>query len=347
MSTTPAPRDRSDSLSLNEVLDEKLPARPNNDLESQLLKSVAPPEYSVSATRKLICLTIYFVLNLALTLSNKLVLQAAKYPWLLTFTHSSTTTLGCFLLQRMGYFQSIKLSSRDNITLAAFSCLFTANIATSNISLGVVSIPFHQVLRSTVPVVTIVIYRFVYGRHYNQQTYWTMLPLVGGVGLATFGDYYFTPRGFSLTFLGVLLAAIKSIASNRLMTGRNMSALELLYRMSPLAAVQSLTCAYVEGELGQAKGRFDTGELLTKGFLFLVITNMLMAFMLNSFSFYTNKIAGALTISVCANLKQVLTIAIGIVMFGVQVSPIHGVGMLIALVGAAWYSKVELDTKRE
>jgi hypothetical protein len=33
-----------------------------------------------------------------------------------------------------------------------------------------------------------------------------------GVGLATFGDYYFTMIGFMLTLFGVVLAAIKVIA---------------------------------------------------------------------------------------------------------------------------------------
>lgn len=36
-----------------------------------------------------------------------------------------------------------------------------------------------------------------------------MVPLTLGVGLATYGDYYFTNVGFILTLAGVVLAAIK------------------------------------------------------------------------------------------------------------------------------------------
>ncbi|KXT15919.1 hypothetical protein AC579_1438 [Pseudocercospora musae] len=347
-------RDRHDSLALGDTVDEKstekvtLLARHNGNLESQVQTANLPHEYGVSRTRKIVCLSLYFVLNLGLTLSNKVVLQSAKYPWLLTAVHAGTTTLGCAVLQRMGFFQCTKLSSKDNMVLVAFSCLFTANIATSNISLGLVSVPFHQVLRSTVPAVTIVIYRMVYGRSYSRQTYWTMLPLIGGVGLATFGDYYFTPEGFLLTFLGVLLAAIKSIASNRLMTGSlSLSALEILYRMSPLAAAQSLACAFARGEITAVKTRFDSGELITNGAITVLATNALMAFMLNGMSFYTNKVTGALTISVCANLKQILTIVLGITMFSVVIAPLHAVGLVVAIAGAAWYSKAELDAKRD
>lgn len=220
---------------------------------------------------------------------------------------------------------------------------------------GLVSVPFHQVLRSTVPIVTILIYRWIYNRHYTRQIYLTMIPLISGVSLATFGDYYFTPTGFALTFVGVLLAAIKSISSNRMMTGTlHLSALEILYRMSPLAAVQSLVCAGVIGEVGDARREFFASgrffNLTTEkgnGFVMMLVLNALMAFLLNGISFYTNKIAGALTISVCANLKQILTILLGIVLFHVHVTPVHGLGMVVALVGAAWYSKAELDAKRE
>ena len=336
--------------------------RPEESLESQ---GEIPLEYRATTLRKAACLILYFALNLGVTLSNKAVLQTARYPWLLTAIHAATTWLGCFFLKRTNSFHCTKLSSEDNMKLVAFSCLFTANIATSNVSLsvsedlhymndsltdasGLVSVPFHQVLRSTVPVVTILIYRWVYGRSYNHQTYWTMVPLVAGVGLATFGDYFFTYSGFALTFLGVLLAAIKSIASNRLMTGTlNLSALEILYRMSPLAAVQSLVCAITIGEFSNVKADYAGGQLFTDGFVIMLTINALMAFMLNGISFYTNKIAGALTISVCANLKQVLTILLGIIMFKVSISPVHGLGMAIALAGAAWYSKAELDANRE
>ena len=73
-----------------------------------------------------------------------------------------------------------------------------------------VSVPFHQIARSTSPVCTIMIYRVFYSRTYSQQTYLSLIPIIAGVGLATFGDYYFTALGFTLTFLGVVLASIKA-----------------------------------------------------------------------------------------------------------------------------------------
>ena len=69
--------------------------------------------------------------------------------------------------------------------------------------------PFHQILRSTTPIFTILIYRLRYNRSYSTRTYLSLIPIVVGVGYATYGDYYFTPIGFLLTLLGVILAAVK------------------------------------------------------------------------------------------------------------------------------------------
>ena len=97
----------------------------------------------------------------------------------------------------------------ENFVLAAFSTLFTVNIAMSNVSLAMVSIPFHQIMRSTTPVFTILIFRVWFGRKYSKMTYLSLIPVVAGVGLATYGDYYFSSLGFTLTLIGVLLASVK------------------------------------------------------------------------------------------------------------------------------------------
>jgi hypothetical protein len=328
------------------LLDEK-------DLEAQQYaesraapQPTAPAEYHTPVNHKLIFLGLYFILNLGLTLSNKAVMQTAKFPWLLTVMHSSATSIGCCALAATGHLRLSKLDIKEHVILVAFSCLFTLNIAVSNVSLALVSVPFHQVLRSTTPVATIIIYRMVYNRTYSQQTYLSMIPLIFGVGLATAGDYYFTLVGFTLTLLGVLLAAIKSVATNRLMTGSlALGALELLFRMSPLAAVQCLFYAAASGELTGFSAALNDGTF-SYAFLLMLGLNAFMAFCLNIVSFQTNKVAGALTVSVCGNLKQSLTILLGIMLFNVRVTALNGVGTLITMAGAAYYSSVELATKR-
>ena len=200
-------------------------------------------------------------------------------------------------------------------------------------------------MRSTCPVFTVLIYRFLYSRSYSTPTYISLIPIIFGVGLTTYGDYYFTTLGFFLTLLGVLLASAKTVASNRLMTGGlALGPLEILLRLSPLAALQSLLFAIVTGEAGAFLAWLRQGNI-TPHCAFSLAGNGSLAFLLNVTSFYTNKLAGALTITVCANMKQCLTIMVGVLAFNVHVGVLNGCGMVVALIGAGVYSKVELDSK--
>jgi hypothetical protein len=122
-------------------------------------------------------------------------------------------------------------------------------------------------------------------------------------------------------------------------------ALEILLRMSPLAAMQSLLYAYLTGEVTLFRSYVQSGSF-TRPVAAALLGNGLLAFLLNISSFQTNKLAGALTITVCGNVKQCLTILLGIALFHVQVGAVNGFGMAIALGGAAWYSKVELGSKK-
>lgn len=303
-------------------------------------------EHTIPLRSKLLFLAAYFALNLGLTLSNKALLGKAKFPWLLTTLHASSTSIGCFLWMGFGSLKLTRLGRQENLVLVAFSVLFTLNIAISNVSLSMVSVPFHQIMRSTCPIVTIWIYRLVYGRTYSKSTYFSMIPLILGVALATAGDYYCTLIGFVLTALGVVLAAVKTVATNRLMTGSlALSAMEVLLRMSPLAAIQCVVYATITGEVTRFRQAYSEGQF-SNSFGLALAANAVIAFALNLVSFQTNKVAGALTMTVCANVKQALTIALGIVLFHLEVGPLNAVGTVITMVGAVWYSKVELDNKR-
>ncbi|CAK1357663.1 unnamed protein product [Cercospora beticola] len=314
------------------------------DIEAQSEQTVAA-EHHVPARSKLLFLVAYFFLNLFLTLSNKSVLGTARFPWLLTAVHCTATSIGCFAMLGFGLLKLSALGTRENLTLVAFSLLFTVNIAISNVSLAMVSVPFHQIMRSTTPVMTILIYRFAYARTYSSQTYLTMIPLISGVALATVGDYYCTLAGFTMTLLGVVLAAIKTVATNRLMTGSlKLSALEVLLRMSPLAAIQCVVYAYLTGEADQFRIAYAEGQF-SSTFGAALFLNAITAFFLNIVGFQANKMTGALTITVCGNVKQALTILLGIVLFHVQVGALNAFGMLITLCGAAWYSQVELSLR--
>ena len=231
------------------------------------------------------------------------------------------------------------------MTLVAFSLLFTLNIAMSNVSLAVVSVQFHQSMRSTGPVYTMLIYQIFFRQTFPMATYLSIIPVVFGIGLATAGDRAYTMSGFWLSVLGMILASAKTIWTNRLMTGIY-SPMELLLFMSGLAALQCVVFAFMTSEIERFRLELAAGNHVSPFSIAALLVNASFAFLLNVISFQTNKVMGALTMTVCANVKQALTIILGILLFDIPFGTLNAVGMMITIGGAAWYSKIELDSKR-
>ncbi|KAF8456166.1 triose-phosphate transporter family-domain-containing protein [Terfezia claveryi] len=304
-------------------------------------QSTAPPTIRQQYT----WLAVYFALNLALTLYNKAVMGKFPFPYLLTGVHTFCGSVGCLILYYRGAFTLTRLTDRENLVLFLFSTLYTINIAISNVSLNLVTIPFHQVVRAMTPLFTVGIYVVFFRKTYGTMTYVSLIPVVAGVGFATAGDYYFTALGFTLTLLGAFLAALKTVVTNQIQTGRlRLSPLELLHRMSPLAFIQTLLYAYLTGELESLKMYTADGSLTRRDVVVLLV-NGLIAFALNIISFTANKKTGALTMTVAANVKQILTIILAIAFWGLKVTWMNALGIALTLLGGAWYAKVELEAK--
>ena len=121
----------------------------------------------------------------------------------------------------------------------------------------------------------------------------------------------------------------------------SLSPQETLLRMSPLAFVQALIFAWITGEVSD----FMTSSPPTS-LLWALVGNGTLAFVLNLVSFSANKSVGALTMTVCANVKQCITLLLGIVAFDVQIGFANRLGMAVAMAGAAWYSFAEARVER-
>jgi len=73
----------------------------------------------------------YFILNLTLTLYNKIIMQFVhfSFPWMLTALHTFCGTIGCYIAAYVfGTFKPTQLNNKENMIMIAFSVLYTINI---------------------------------------------------------------------------------------------------------------------------------------------------------------------------------------------------------------------------
>lgn len=298
-------------------------------------------------------LSLYFLFNLSLTLYNKLVLVRFPFPYTLTAIHTLLGTIGGAILVHLRVFRPVRVSLEERFVLFAFSILYTVNIVVSHASLQLVTIAFHQVVRATTPIFTIIFCKLLLGRRSSWAKIISLSPVVVGVALTTYGDYYFTAWGFLLTLLGTILAAFKTIMTNVLQNPPTatriatflrfprLHPLALLYLLSPPAFVQCICLAIYSGEMDRVQD-YIAREMTTQKATGLLL-NGFLAFGLNVVSFMANKRVGALSMTVAGNIKQVLTILLGVLIFNLTITSTNALGIILTIVGGISYGYVELS----
>ncbi|PPR00954.1 hypothetical protein CVT24_000261 [Panaeolus cyanescens] len=261
--------------------------RSSRPLTTQTTKSTlsSSPGNKPADFTPLFHLCLYFTLNLALTLYNKKVLGKFPFPYTLTAVHALCGWIGTGAMvwwagRKSGFGSlrglsgariggpgsegqrghGVELSGKEKVVLVAFSVLYTVNIVVSNASLRLVTVPFHQVVRASAPFFTILFSALLLGKRSSRRKLLSLVPVVAGVGFATYGDYYFTPLGFFLTLLGTLLAALKTILTNVILVkpGNSSTPLSLPSTAAPstgskvVAATTGTDEGFVGIELGQS-----------------------------------------------------------------------------------------------
>ncbi|CAE7063015.1 unnamed protein product [Rhizoctonia solani] len=120
--------------------------------------------------------------------------------------------------------------------------------------------------------------------------------------------------------------------------------LDVLLRLSPLACIQCLIVAFFTGEIGRWSASLELAPTKWRA----LAMNGSLAFLLNYVSFVTSRRAGALSMTVAANVKQVLTILIALLMFNTGApSATHLIGVALTLGGGLWYGYLEVKEKSE
>lgn len=225
-----------------------------------------------------------------------------------------------------------------NHQIAIFTVIYCMNIAFGNICSKIVSLPFSTLFRSTIPIFIIPLSYLLLGAKPSKKLCLSVIPIVLGVSVTTKGEIEATFTSLITLFIGNTLCGLKSVLSNKYMKEQGSNPIVLIDRLSLPSAVLLFIFAYFAGEIHSF---MDNWRELSLWPLFLIFLTAAIAFALNWANFLAVKYTSALTMSVSANTKQVLVIAIGAVLFNNPINILNASGCAITIAGMSWYSYIK------
>mmetsp|Transcript_45978 Transcript_45978/g.74994 ORF Transcript_45978/g.74994 Transcript_45978/m.74994 type:complete len:370 (+) Transcript_45978:166-1275(+) len=282
-------------------------------------------------------------MNISTSLLNKAAFQFAhfKYPLMLSLIHMLCQYLFTLIYVGVAKLAPRKaLTSREYMTIAIYAQFFALNIVVGNACLKYASVSFTRVTRSTVPIVAMFFSYFLQGKTYPLRVKLSLVPILVGAGIATYGELQvgLSTFGLILCMLACVFAALKAVLSNKYLTGSlSLHPLDLLDRTSPLAALSMIPFVLLSGEFSEVMEKWP--DHATPNNVFIVLSTALAALALNFTSFKLNAVTSAVALTVASNAKESLTILLSFMIFKNKITVTGGFGMFMVLVSSIVYSR--------
>lgn len=193
-----------------------------------------------------------------------------------------------------------------------------------------------QTVKSLTPVATALLQYIVFRSRLTSQALLTLIPVTGGVAIATITELSFHAGGFIAALTSCFLTGLKFVLSASVLGGSiKLDSINLLLYMAPPAVVMLFPVALlVEG------GRLSTWLAdparvpIDYGY---IILSAVISFALNVMLFIVLKATSSVTVTVAGNLKTVVVIALSVAIFRNPFTVFNAVGCLIAIGGCMWY----------
>lgn len=275
---------------------------------------------------------------------NKEIFQALhfRYATCLTTLHFFFNYLACETLIFGGKIKRKWLPWRQAVPMGMTWC---ASIVFANLSLLHNSTGFYQAMKLLGAPMLVVFQQVLYGMHTHRREKIALIPLIIGVGLITVNDMYFSATGTVYAVIQLLSAATVQTWVNTKQKEHNMDASQLLHN-------NAFVCFAVLGPLAPLIDYANTSdwvfdETFSTRLISVCLFSGLVAFGLNMACFMIIGHSGAIVFQVVGYLKTILVFMGGSFFFLEVFTPRKIIGVVISLMGLAWYTRVKQMLKKD
>ena len=297
---------------------------------------------------------LWYLFNIAYNIYNKQSLNALAYPWTVATIQMAVGIAYFVPVWMLGIRKAPKLSLEDYKTLLPIALCHTGVHVGAVIALGAGAVSFAHIVKASEPVVTCVMNALLLGQVFSLPVYATLIPIIGGVGIASMKELSFTWLALGAAMLSNVSSAARGVLSKKTMSGKKMgenldaqnlyavlTAMSTLILIPTALAFEGTSFFKAFGEV-VAKGDFTRKSLST-----LLALSGLSYYAYNEVAFLALGKVNPVTHAVGNTIKRVVIIVASVIAFKTPMSTGSIIGSSIAIFGTLLYSLAMNASKKK
>lgn len=302
------------------------------------------------ATVLFLCL-MWYVVSSSSNVVGKMLLSEFPYPLTVTMVQLTSITLysGPFfnLWGVRRYSSNITWSYYLRLIVPLALGKFLANVF-SHVSIWKVPVSYAHTVKATMPLFTVALSRIILREQQTWKVYLSLVPIVGGVAIATLTELSFNMIGLISALASTMAFSLQNIYSKKVLHDTGIHHLRLLHVLgrlallmfSPIWAVYDLYSLIYEPML---KPSTETSYYIL-GLLFL---DGILNWFQNIIAFSVLSIVTPLTYAVASASKRIFVIAVTLLVLGNPVTWLNIFGMTMAIFGVLCYNNAKYNQRLE
>ncbi|XP_048621501.1 triose phosphate/phosphate translocator, non-green plastid, chloroplastic isoform X1 [Brassica napus] len=306
----------------------------------------------------------WYLFNIYFNIYNKQVLKALHAPMTVTLVQFAVGSVLITFMWALNLYKRPKISAAQLAAILPLAVVHTLGNLFTNMSLGKVSVSFTHTIKAMEPFFSVVLSAMFLGEVPTPWVIGSIIPIVGGVALASVTEVSFNWAGFLSAMASNLTNQSRNVLSKKVMVKKDDSldnitlfsiiTLMSLFLMAPVTFFSEgikFTPSYIQSAvsfvyilqnqpLNVNKASWFQGvnvqQIYTKS---LIAALCFHAYQQVSYMILAR--VSPVTHSVGNCVKRVVVIVSSVIFFKTPVSPVNAFGTGIALAGVFLYSRVK------
>lgn len=288
---------------------------------------------------------LWYLLNIYFNIFNKQVLEVFPYPTTVTAFQFGCGTVMIILMWTLNLYARPKLTRSQFAAILPLAVAHALGNLLTNISIGTVNVSFTHTIKAMEPFFTVLFAALFLG---EKPTIWlvsSLVPIVGGVALASFTEASFNWTGFCSAMASNVTNQSRNVFSKKFMVRKEDSLDNInLFSVMTITSFILLFPAAIFMEGTKFTPYLQSAASQGLNIRELCVRSLLAGFCFHSYqqvSYMILQMVSPVTHSVGNCVKRVVVIVSSVIFFQTPVSPVNSIGTVAALAGVYVYSRAK------